>query len=59
MDLFTKLQEIGSIMEEEYEPTRDIFSVHPYNSLSHHLCIAFAFFVISWPLLGIAWAISR
>jgi hypothetical protein len=46
-------------MENEYEPTRDIFSVHPYNSLSHHLCIAFAFFLISWPLLGIAWAISR
>ena len=57
--LISKLYESYAIMDNKYKLDYDIFSVHEHNSLEHHLAVMIAWFLISWPILLLAWISCR
>ena len=42
-------------MDNVYKPTNDVFAVHEHNSMMHHVAIIIAWYLVSWPLLFIAY----
>ena len=46
-------------MDNKYKLDYDLFSVHEHNSLEHHLAVMIAWFLISWPILLLAWISCR
>lgn len=42
-------------MGNAYKPTYDVFAVHEHNSMMHHLAVIVAWYMVSWPLLFIAY----
>ena len=46
-------------MDNEYKPTYDIFALHEHNSMKHHIAIALAWYIISWPIFLLVWILWR
>lgn len=54
-DLFVKLQQAYAIMDNEYKAPSDVFSVHEHNSLGHHIAVIVGWYLLSWPMLVVAY----